>query len=356
MTLLKRALCVGFGVLMCSTAASAQTAFTDQPGCLKSEFIFDNPPFKSSHASTLIETSEGILAAWFGGTAERQPDVAIWSSRLEGGKWTPPVEIVNGKVPEESRQYPTWNPVLFQPRNGPLYLFYKVGPSPSTWWGRVMSSTDNGRTWSASQRLPNDIIGPVRNKPVELADGTILAGASSENAGWRVHMEWTRDPFKSWKRTGTLNSVMEFGVIQPTILVHATNRIQILNRSKQGRVIESWSENGGKTWSPMKRTALPNPNSAIDAVRLQDGRSLLVYNHTTSDRSPINVALSNEGLYWFMGPTLETEPGAEFSYPAVIQSRDGLVHITYTWKRLRIKYAVIDPAKVKTGALIPSDW
>ena len=161
--------------------------------------------------------------------------------------------------------------------------------------------------------------------------------ASTEDAGWRVHMEWTTDPLKGWKRTDTLNSVMEYGAIQPTILAYATNRVQILCRTRQQRIVESWSEDGGKNWSPMRKTPLPNPNSAIDAVLLQDGRALLVYNHTTQGRSPLNIALSPDGKFWFYGPDLENEPG-EFSYPAVIQAKDGLVHVTYTWKRQKIKH------------------
>jgi alpha-L-rhamnosidase len=101
----------------------------------------------------------------------------------------------------------------------------------------------------------------------------------------------------------------------------------------------------------MKATTLPNPNSGIDAVSLRDGRALLVYNHTERSRSPLNVAVSTDGKAWKAALTLEEQPG-EYSYPAVIQTSDGLVHVTYTWKRERIKHVVIDPRKLVLSELI----
>jgi predicted neuraminidase len=91
----------------------------------------------------------------------------------------------------------------------------------------------------------------------------------------------------------------------------------------------------------MKATALPNPSAGVDGETLKDGRHLLVYNHTPRGRTPLNVAISTDGKEWAPLVTLESEPG-EYSYPAMIQTRDGLVHITYTWKRKRIKHTVLD--------------
>src|SRR4026209_1326495 len=131
---------------------------------MQSEFIFDRAPFPSSHASTIVETREGLVAAWFGGTRERDPDVGIWVSRRDGSGWTPPVEVGNG-VQADGTRHPSWNPVLFELRPGELTLFYKVGPSPREWWGMARTSKDNGRTWGAARRLPDGFLGPVKNKP-----------------------------------------------------------------------------------------------------------------------------------------------------------------------------------------------
>jgi predicted neuraminidase len=311
------------------------------PQVKTAEFIFEQAPFASCHASTIVETKSGLISAWFGGTAEKNRDVGIWLSRHEGGQWTAPVEVANGVQTNGTRQ-PCWNPVLFQPRQGPLLLFYKAGPDPSHWWGMLMTSTDDGKTWSTARRLPQGILGPIKDKPVQLADGTILCGSSTEDAGWRVHFERTPDLGKTWLSTKPLNDPTEFGAIQPTILVHKGNRLQALCRTRrQGVIAELWSNNNGESWDKMKATSLPNPDSGIDAVTLKDGRHVLVYNHTTRGRSPLNVAVSRDGKEWQPAVTLESEPG-EYSYPAVIQTADGRVHATYTWKRKRIKHVVLD--------------
>lgn len=311
---------------------------------VKEEFIFKNPPFASCHASTIVQGGKGLVAAWFGGSHEGRADVSIWLSRYNGKRWSKVEEVANG-IQKDGKRFPCWNPVLFQPKHGPLMLFYKVGPWPAGWWGMLITSKDGGRNWSNPQRLPDGILGPIKDKPVQLSDGTILCGSSTEFSGWRVHMEWTSDLGKTWHKTGSLNDTSRFQIIQPTILVHHNDNIQILCRSKEGVITESWSKDDGKTWSKMQSTGLPNPNSGIDAVMLKDGRALLVYNKTTSKRTPLNVAISNNGKTWKDVLVLENKPG-EYSYPAVIQTSDGLVHITYTWKRLLIKHVVIDPNKL----------
>ena len=328
-----------------------------QPGLVKSEFIFETAPFKSSHASTIVETKDGLLAAWFGGPHERHPEVVIWTARQRDGRWSAPVQVADGIQADGRTRFPCWNPVLFQPKNGPLLLFFKVGPSPSAWWGMLMTSTDNGATWTKPRRLPDGQVGPVRNKPVQLADGSLLCGASTEDRGWRIHMEHTTDFGATWDRTPPLNDGKASGLIQPTILQWPSGKTQILCRSKQGRVFESWMGGDWKTWLAPVRTTLPNPNSAIDAVMLKDGRALLVYNHSSTSRSMLNVGVSSDGEHWQAALVLEDQPGdLEFSYPAVIQTADGLVHATYTWKRERIRHVVIDPAKLQPREFVNSAW
>ncbi|HTK47005.1 MAG TPA: sialidase family protein, partial [Gemmatimonadaceae bacterium] len=195
---------------------------TDDPAIIVNEFIYEHAPYPSAHASTIVETtSHEIVAAWFGGTRERNPDVGIWLSRRENGKWTMSVEVANG-VQTDGTRYATWNPVLFQPRGGPLMLFYKVGPSPEAWWGMLRTSADGGRTWSEARRLPDGILGPIKDKPVQLADGTIVAGSSTESESepsrWQVHFERSRDGGTSWTSTGPLNDGITLAAIQPSVL------------------------------------------------------------------------------------------------------------------------------------------
>ena len=305
----------------------------------KSEFIYEHAPFPSCHASTIAETKSGLIAAWFGGSDEGEPDVTIWTSRHDGKNWSAPVEVATGV--QADKRFPCWNPVLFQMPDGPLLLFYKVGPSPSKWWGMLIRSEDAGKTWSQPQRLPDDIFGPIKDKPVLIGD-KLWCPSSTEHDGWRIHMEFTSDFGKTWTRTEALNDGKEFGAIQPTALAWNSQKVQLLCRSRQGKVTECWTEDGGKTFSPMKVTSLPNPSAGIDAVLLKDRRALLVYNPTTRGRSPLSVATSRDGNNWTEVIKLETEPG-EYSYPAVIQTSDGRVHVTYTWKRQRIKHVVLKP-------------
>jgi hypothetical protein len=256
----------------------------------------------------------------------------------------------------------------------------------------VRTSTDNGRTWSDARRLPEGILGPVKNKPVRLADGTIIAPSSTETpetpSRWRVHFERTRDgrswsvtrPPASEERSGagqrgpasgaTIVSGVQgsprvseersgagqpIDAIQPSILIHSDGRLQAVGRTRSGRVFETWSGDSGQTWTPVALSMLPNPSAGTDAVTLNDGRHLIVYNHASQGRSPLNVAVSRDGIRWDAALVLESEPG-EYSYPAVIQTSDGLVHITYTWRRRRIKHVVIDPRKLQSVPMRDGNW
>jgi predicted neuraminidase len=325
----------------------------DGQAIILQEFIYETGPYPSVHASTIAETPlHELVAAWFGGTRERSPDVGIWVSRKEQSGWTPSVEVANGVQPDGTR-HPTWNPVLFQPRSGPLMLFYKVGPSPEEWWGMLRTSSDGGRTWSDGRRLPDGILGPIKNKPVQLADGTIVAPTSTEShtepSRWQVHFERSSDGGKTWTATPALNDGIAIEAIQPSILFRdkiGGDKLLALGRTQQGKVFSTSSDDGGKTWTALSLIdSLPNPNAGTDAVTLADARHLIVYNPVPRGRTPLAVAVSRDGRTWTNVLTLEDQPG-EYSYPAVIQTSDGRVHITYTWKRQRVKHVVVDPSKL----------
>ena len=327
---------------------------------VRSEFIYDDPPTPQCHASTIVETEGGLVAAWFGGEHERHPEVGIWVARHENGRWSTPVEVADG-VQGDGTRHPTWNPVLFQPEEGPLMLFYKVGPNPREWWGMRIVSHDEGRTWSAPERLPEGVIGPVKNKPVVLPNGEVLASSSTEHDGWRVHFERSTDGGATWQASAPVNDGREIGAIQPSVLLHPDGRLQAIGRTRQDRIFTIESADGGRSWGPMTLLDLPNPSAGTDALTLADGRHLLVYNHTSSadgdnDRSTLNVAFSPDGKQWEAALVLENEPGEEFSYPAVIQTSDGLVHITYTWHRTRVRHVVLDPGRLSGRPISGGMW
>lgn len=356
-----------FAVIFCASFVAAQV--DDQyrehrPGLVEEEFIYLSAPFAQCHASTIAETIDGTLvAAWFGGLHEGHQNVGIWLSRKIDEKWSKPIEVADGKQ-ADGKIHPCWNPVLFQSKGGPLMLFFKVGPNPEQWWGEWMVSTDNGKTWKERKRLPDDILGPIKNKPIQLESGTILCPSSTEANGkdWILHVESTSDGGKTWSSTGPIHSKEVGGAIQPSILTYPDGRLQIIarNRNHEGRLWQTWSKDQGKTWSTITPLPLPNPNSGTDAVTLKDGRQLLLYNHTNGgspgpkprNREMLNLALSTDGEHWSTVATLENTPGAEFSYPAIIQTKDEMVHITYTWQRRLIKHIVIDPTKLSENDAI----
>lgn len=332
-------------------ALSGSAAATDQPvAIVVREFVAGDLPTPSCHASTIVEASPGrCLVAWFGGSDEGERDVGIWTSDRAGGEWSRPVEVATGSGEDGGRQ-PCWNPVLWKRPDGQLALSYKVGTSPRTWHGLERRSRDGGRSWDEPRRLSQPgtpvtggPVGPVKNKPVVTADGTILAPSSSEDDGWRVHFERSTDGGDSWEIIGPVNDGREIAAIQPALIVLGTGDLVALGRTRSGRVFQTTSRDAGRSWSPLELTDLPNPSAGIDAVTLRDGRHLLVCNPVGEGRTPLVVAMRRDGGGWRTVVTLEDDPG-EYSYPAIIQAADGRVHVTYTWRRRRIAHVVIDPA------------
>ena len=331
-------------------------------GVIEDEYIFMDAPFPESHAATIAETPDGLVAAWFGGTKERNPDVGIWVSRKEGHQWTAPVEVANG-ILSDTLRVACWNPVLYQVPGGDLQLYYKTGTKVATWVGWMRTSRDGGRTWSAAKALPEGFLGPVKNKPVLLSNGELLCPSSTEGNGWKVHFECSSDNGKTWTMRGPINDGKTFNAIQPSILTYGNGKLQILCRSKEGSVVQSWSEDNGLSWSPMSATELPNNNSGTDAVTLKDGRQLIVYNHVKTPkgkskgaRTPLNIAVSDDGIHWSAALVLEDSPVSQYSYPSVIQTADGYVHVVYTWRRQRIKHVKIDPRALELKPIKNEQW
>jgi predicted neuraminidase len=326
-------------------------------------FAVGSAPFPSSHASTVVELKGGdLMAAWFGGTAERAPDVAIWGSRRVGGVWGPPVEL------EREKGIPSWNPVLFHTRDGRLWLYYKVGPSPGTWAAGRMWSDDEGKTWSKEERLAAGLLGPIRAKPLVLEDGTIVSGTSFEaHETWAAWVERSTDNGKTWAKIGPITISPEAdaaeppapdppadapgrkaddkgprkheGIIQPSIVSLGGQHLRMYARSRTlaSKIAVSDSNDNGVTWTPARFLDLPNNNSGIDAVRLRDGRIVMIFNNTTIGRTPLNLAVSADGEHFRVFATLEDAVG-QYSYPAIIQALNGDLEITYTWQRKTIQY------------------
>ena len=340
---------------------------------LRSEPIFEaTPAFASCHAATIVDVADGgLLAAWFGGTDEGHPDVAIWLSRHGGEGWSEP--IMAADVPE----VPLWNPVLFRDATDTVWLFYKVALTTPAWTGAYIRSRDGGQTWSPPAYMPAGLLGPIKNKPIILSNGDILSGSSCESwRSWACWMEISDDGGRTWSKHGPIaapgveadaadpegaghavSAVWDDhkkamvlpkgfpGIIQPSVWEYAPGKLRMVARATRdvGYVCTASSDDYGRTWAPATATEVPNPNSGLDAVRISDGRIVLVTNPTVERRSPLSLLVSeDDGETWPIRLDLDTEPG-ELSYPAIIQAQDGTIHVVYTYLRHHIQHVTLHP-------------
>ena len=321
---------------------------------LKDEFLYAEAPFASPHASTIVETRKGdLVCAYFAGTYERNPDCNIWVSIKKKGRkeWDAPILAADGDG------LACWNPVLTEMPGGELWLFYKVGVDVQGWTGWLTKSSDGGRTWSKSEPLPDGFLGPIKNKPLLLGN-KLLCGSSTEKGGWRFHVEIYDLQTKEWKYIGPVESTIALKTddnqlhpidcIQPSFLRLKDGRLQVLMRTHNARLATSFSSDEGETWTPVTLTEIPSNQSGTDAMTLRDGRHVLVYNDFETlpgakkgPRTPLSLAVSDDGISWRHLLTLEDSPIGEYSYPAIIEGRDGTLHVTYTWRRQRVVYKQI---------------
>ncbi len=185
--------------------------------------------------------------------------------------------------------------------------------------------------------------GPVKNKPIRLADGTWLAGASCESrTRWDVFVDRSEDEGRTWTASAPLDrtAVRGKGVIQPTLWESEPGRVHMLMRSTCGRICRADSKDAGRSWTAVRATQVPNNNSGLDLARLDDGTLALVCNPVPGNwaaRSPLSILLSSDnGERWPRRLDLETDSG-EFSYPSVVAQRDTLL-VSYTWRRERVAF------------------
>lgn len=296
---------------------------------------------QSCHASTVAVTSEGITAAWFAGTGEGAPDVGIYMSKRDGSGWSEPVRMSGeGGIA-------CWNPVLYS-EGGNVTLFYKQGEKISGWKTMVRRSKDGGISWDAAAELIDGDKGgrgPVKNKPVRLSDGGIIAGASHESADgktWRAFADISRDGGYSWERSDYITPSPQARLIQPTIWESETG-VHMLLRSDAGQIYRADSADKGRSWSEARPTAMPNNNSGIDLARLANGEIAMVCNPVSGNfaaRTPLTLYYSrDDGESWDSGIDLEDKKG-EYSYPAIIADGNRL-YITYTYLRERIMFVEV---------------
>ncbi len=312
--------------------------------------LFSQPTTNNCHAATIVEVMPNqLMAAWFGGSYEGAKDVGIYFSTYNGTAWSVPNCLVKPLVTQKDT-LPCWNPVLFKSQSNCLYMFYKVGKNPREWFGAMVTSNDNGKTWSTPKYLPKGILGPIKNKPIETTPGVILCGSSTEspeNNQWRVHVECYTEASGEWEKIPVENK-KGFDIIQPTFLTHSDSTIQMLCRSKHNKLITIWSYDNGRSWGHTESLDVINPNSGIDALSIAKNSFLLVNNPLPKGtdwnygRNVLDVEYSTDGVHWEKLLDIEKQDEGEFSYPAIIQSSDKKIHILYTYNRKYIKHVAFE--------------
>ena len=379
------------------------------PQVIVDEFLYKDAPFPSCHSASIVETKKGdLVATFFGGTKERNPDVSIWVCRKPKGAkdWTAPVLVADGvelqpvetvteanpKMFDGSKTYSQaapafkaqfmpypewkgnwgedrvngvhreacWNPVLFETPDGVLHLYFKIGPNVANWKGWCITSKDGGKTWSKREPLPDGIYGPIKNKPIIIPNSEfrIISPTSDERNGWKIYFELSDDNGRTWRKTPYVEADSGVLAIQPTIIQLPDGRLEALCRTRSRHIGVTFSNDQGETWSKLQLIDTPNNNSGIDAVTLNtvggDLQSPPQYALICNDRpiepdkqkgarTPLSILRSDDGLHWKHWVTLEDSPISQYSYPSIIQTRDGHLHAIYTWRRQRIKHVELIP-------------
>ena len=321
------------------------------PQVVVDEFLYKRASFPECHSASIVETKKGdLVATYFGGTKERNPDVCIWVSRKLKGKtdWTPPQMVADGVFSPDYREA-CWNPVIYEMPDGELRIYFKIGVNVAKWKGWLVRSKDGGKTWGKREQLPDTIYGPIKNKPI-LNKGRLISPTSDERDGWKLYFEYSDDLGKTWKRTAYVDAEQGIKAIQPSIIVFPDGRLEALCRTRSRHIGVTYSNDNGETWSKLTFIDTPNNNSGIDAVNLQDGSYALICNDWPIEpdkekgaRTPLSIMRSQDGIHWNHWITLEDSPILQYSYPSIIQSRDGHIHVVYTWRRQRVKHVELIP-------------
>jgi len=309
-----------------------------------SELIFESIPGAAvHHCSTLTEAANGdLVCVWYGGSYESAEDQVLYLSRCAKGArhWTAPVVVVRNPG------QPPGNAVVF--RDGLDRLWIVWGRMESTrpirrgsGWGqcRLMYriSEDHGVTWGEDQELPNGFGWLPRNVPITLGTGELILPLSGRvNGTYGSFFLKTADHGATWQRSGVVP-----GGSQPTIVERADGTLFMMMRHRP-RILETESRDGGILWDDTRQSSLRNPNAGIAMTRLDNGHLIVVFNDTSNDRTPLSVARSlDDGKTWEKPLALESNRG-EYSYPCVIQTADGLIHVTYTFRRPVIKHVAFN--------------
>lgn len=314
------------------------------PGQITSERVF-GPEVKTGpykHPATITGLDNGdMLIAYYGGEGEYANDTAVFVARKKAGaaQWSAPRRVAQD--PFRS----TGNGVIWQAPDGVVWLFYVVrfGETWSDSRIAVKVSRDRGETWSDASLLTLERGWLVRGRPIVLASGKYLLPIYHETGEDRERVDagttslfMIHDPAtKQWSVTGRIRS--RLGNLQPAPVELSPGHILAFCRrggsydgQPDGWLVRAESKDGGLTWGPGEDSQFPNPNSAVEMIKLANGHLLLIYNDSFSDRTPLSAALSTDGgKTW---PVKKVLAGGKnsYAYPSAFQAKDGRIHLVFT--------------------------
>ncbi|MEW4570583.1 sialidase family protein [Tautonia sp. JC769] len=316
-------------------------------------------PYK--HPACMEELANGDLyLVYYGGAGEYATDTAVYGSRLAKGSdaWTFPEVIARDPFRSAG------NGVVWQDPEGLVWLFYVVrfGETWSSSRIQFKVSRDGARTWSDASILATEAGMMVRNRPIVLDDGSYLlpayfeTGEDTESVGPDTCSVFYRfdpvDPFAGWQELGRIRSAR--GNLQPAPVQLPDGRIVAYCRrggdygpTTDGYIIRAESADRGRTWTEGLNSAFPNPNAAVDFLKLRSGNLLLVYNDSMTRRTPLALALSTDRDATYPHRRVLADGDRDYGYPIAFQARDGRIHVVFTSdRRSVVNHAIFDESWV----------
>ena len=355
-------------LVRCSLFLVACVGMPVEAGELRVTRIFgpEVPTGPYKHPASMTELSNGDLyLVYYGGKGEYAVNTAVFGARLRKGttQWTAPQAIAHDPFRSVG------NGVIWEAPDGLVWLFYVVryGETWSTSRIQFKVSRDHAETWSDASVLSQDEGDMVRGRPIVLADGDYLlpiyheTGHDPESVGpdsTSLFMKFN-PARKTWTKTGAIRSAR--GNIQPAVVQLEDGRLLAYCRrggdydpKTIGYIVRSESHDGGRTWSEGKDSNFPNPNAAVDFLKLRSGRLLLIFNDSMSRRTPLTAALSpDQDRTWPIRRNI-AEGNNDFGYPSVFQAHDGRIHLVFTSdRRSVVNHAVFDEDWLTTGTPKP---
>jgi predicted neuraminidase len=340
---------LGSGIAMAADIEISKVYGTELPG-------------KYKHPASISEFDNGDLyIAYYGGSGEYELDTAVWGGRLAKGstEWTRPVKIADTPFHSDG------NPVVWQAPDGIVWLFYVVRYGDTWSDSRIHAkiSNDGAQTWSDAFVLGDERGFMVRSKPIVLNNGDYLlpiyheTGHDREFVGPDTTSLFLRcDPKKmAWTETNRITS--RLGCLQPAAVQMTDDYLIAYMRRgggydprNDGYIVRAESHDGGRTWSGGEDSSFPNPNAAVDFLKLKNGHLMLIYNDSMNDRTPLTAAVSTDGDKTYPYKRNIIEGKDDFAYPYAIQTKDGKIHLVFTSiVRTQVNHAVFDEDAITGG-------